>query len=278
MIKSQREQDLREPICEKAYRFDDRGDISGSYTECRCWLTNPDIRKEVIQLVATMQRAPTISENAMRYFVEGNVFMKAAKNFSDYKLAIRKYKEALVEAPWWGDAYNNLGIAMNAAECREDAKLALELYLLTKPADASKAQIKIYDIGAKNQLEEEHGRRCEEFEREVNQGNGDYGNRRYDAAIEHAKKGLEACPEHPEAYTAYCNLAIAYVDGKKNYDEGLKYAQKGLELKPDDLRCNGIMGIILWGRGDHPGACRYWQKACQLGGQNACKNYKSLCP
>ncbi len=272
VIKSQREPDLQEPVCKQG--LNEQGDLA---TVCCCLFANLNLRKEIVQFVAAMQPPPAIPEEAIRYFVEGNVFLKAAKNAADYKLAINKYKEALVEAPWWGDAYNNLGIALNAAGRREDAKQALQLYLLTKPADAGKARAKIYEIRAQQQLEEEHKRRCTEFEQEVNQGVEAYHNHMWDAAIEHYKKALEACPEHPRACTAYCNLGAAYV-GKRNLDDGLKYAQKGLELKPDDVNCNGQMADTLWFRGDQAGACQYYKKACDLGAQQDCKSYMGLCP
>jgi len=101
-----------------------------------------------------MQPPPVIPDEAKRDFAEGNVFMKAAKSGSDYSAAVQKYKEALIEAPWWGDAYYNLGLALTSAERYDEAKQALQFYLLTKPNDAIKAQNKIYEIEAQQKLQQ----------------------------------------------------------------------------------------------------------------------------
>lgn len=278
-IKGQRNQDLREPVCKQERGLDSHGDLA-TLTKCSPLFANMELRRQIIEFAAKMQPPPVIPEEAKRYLVEGNVFLKGAVGAADYKLAIGRFKEALVEAPWWGDAYNNLGVALKAAGRLDDAKTALGLYLLTSPPDASRAQTKLYEIGAQEQLAEEHRRQNEEgqaqFSREVDQGVTDYRNHNYDAAIEHYKKALEASPDHPQAYTAYCDLAAAYA-GKNDLDNALKAIQKGVELKPDDINCNGEMADILWFRGDHPASCQYYKKVCDLGAEEGCKRVRNLC-
>ena len=236
-----------------------------------------NLRKQIILFASAMTPPPDIPDEARSAFVQGNTIMKAAKNVDDYNLAIGKYREALNKAPWWGDAYYNLAMAENSAGLTDAAKADLELYVFTKPKDAGQAQNKIYEIEGRQELQRQHEGLCKRFEDEVNQGVEDYRGRRWDAAIEHYKRGLEACPEHPQACTAYCNLGAAYI-AKGNLDDGLKYVKKGLELKPDDVNCNGQMADTLWFRGDRPGACKYYKRACDLGAQQACKNYQAWCP
>jgi tetratricopeptide (TPR) repeat protein len=286
-IKSQREQDLQEPVCDRALRFNDKGDPDTFYTKCCCLFANPTLREEIVNLVTTMRPAPPIPEEALRYFVEGNVFLKAAKNAADYKLAINTYKKALIEAPWWGDAYNNLGIALNAAERREDAKQALQLYLLTKPADASKAQTKIYELGAQEQLNEERERQEEarqnqcalEFKSGLNAaGRGAPG---FEQAIQQYKKASELCSKPPDLAMVYINLGEVYrLQGK--LDDAYKYMQKSFEVEPDPRNANALwrytnFGKLLDDRGDHPAACRYWRKGCDAGSRVCCGNL-SRCP
>jgi len=153
-IKLQRDMD-KEPVCKEEFSVNNRGDVSGtSRTVCRLFAT-ADLRKEIIEFVSTMKPAPAIPDPAQRYFIQGNTITKAAKNIADYNLAINKYKEALIEAPWWGDAYNNLAIALNSAGHADLAKQAMEIYLFTKPADALQAQKKIYEIEAQAELQRE---------------------------------------------------------------------------------------------------------------------------
>jgi hypothetical protein len=106
--------------------------------------------------VSSMTPPPAIPEEAKVEFIKANVFMKDAKDISDYKYAIEAYKKALFEAPWWGNAYYNLGMALEAAGQNDDAVESLKMYVLTKPseADAAQAKTKIIEIQAKSELAE----------------------------------------------------------------------------------------------------------------------------
>lgn len=112
-----------------------------------------NLRKQIILFAYSMTPPPAIPEEAQRAFIQGNVFMKAAKNADDYKLAIDKYQEALNNAPWWGEAYYNLAMAENSAGNVDAAQANLELYIFTKPKDAAQAQSKIYEIEAQQELQ-----------------------------------------------------------------------------------------------------------------------------
>src|SRR5208337_3207621 len=109
-----------------------------------------------IKFVSAMNPAPAVPNQAQRAFIQGNTILKSAGRTEDYQLAIDKYREALIEAPWWGVAYNNLAIALNAAGHYDLAKQAMELYILTDPADAAQAQQKIYEFETKQELKEKH--------------------------------------------------------------------------------------------------------------------------
>lgn len=112
-------------------------------------------RKEIIMLVQEMKSSPEISETAKQNFMKAAAYMKAAKEASDFKLAIDAYDAALLDAPWWGNAYYNLSIALKSAGDHYRAKGALNLYLLTKPSEADKnlAQQQIFEIEAQQELQ-----------------------------------------------------------------------------------------------------------------------------
>jgi tetratricopeptide (TPR) repeat protein len=282
-IKAQREQELSERICKQETGLDSRGDLA-TITKCSPLFIDVGLRKQIIELAVTMQPAPALSEEAKRGFVEANVFLKGAKSAADYNLAVNKYKEALIEAPWWGLAYNNLGIALKAAGRLDDAKTALELYLLTKPADASTAQITIYEIGGQQQLDEQH-----QLQEKDQQGQCwlettaaatamDKGSSGYNDAIQHYKKAAELCPDPKTSVAAYARLGDLY-RRQGDLDDAYKYMQKAFELDPNPQgnerwRYTNF-GVLLHDRGDHPGACQFYRKGCNAGLHEACDNLRT---
>lgn len=112
------------------------------------------LREKIIKHLQTMTPAPAIPEEARRYFIEGNALLKAAKEQGGYGLAIEAFRQCLLIAPWWAEAYNNYAVALDVANQFDDAVAALKLYIATSPGEgeARKAQDKIYEIGAKKKL------------------------------------------------------------------------------------------------------------------------------
>lgn len=110
------------------------------------------LREKIIKLATSIKPAPAMPPEAKRPFVMANTYQKEAKNPSDFALAIDAYQEALKIAPWWGDAYYNLSVSLEAAGRLDEAKAALNLYLLTKPIDAEAAQNRLYALDAKKTL------------------------------------------------------------------------------------------------------------------------------
>ena len=109
-------------------------------------------REKIIKFVQTMNPAPVIPEEARKHFVEAGVLLKGASDKKGYELAIAEYRQALLVAPWWADAYFNLGAALELDGQYDEATNALNLYLETGPEDARTAQDKIYEIDAKKKL------------------------------------------------------------------------------------------------------------------------------
>jgi tetratricopeptide (TPR) repeat protein len=247
---------------------------------------NPDssalLREKVIALALEMKPAPAIPEEAREHYVMGMTRMENAKDNSGYQRAIEEFKEAERTAPWWGDAYKKLALAQKAAGNYDGAIENLKYYVLTKPADARDAQDEIYKIKALSQAaEEQKGREANaraqaenQFAQEINQGNDDYRALRFDAAIEHYLKGLQADPNNRQMATAVCNLSGAY-NQKDDRENSMKYVQKGLALEPNNVTCLRAMGGELQNSG-RSGFCTYFQRACELGDQWSCQHYQEV--
>jgi len=110
------------------------------------------LREKIIRHVQTMRPTPAIPEEARRHFVMARTLENKVKDAKKYELAISEYREALLIAPWWPEAYNNMGILLEQAGQYDEATRALKLYVLTNPKDAREAQDKIYAVDAAKKL------------------------------------------------------------------------------------------------------------------------------
>ncbi len=117
-------------------------------------LDDISIRRLIIKLASEMKPAPPIPEEARKHFVEGTAIVKAAKNPAQQALAAQSFTEALKVAPWWGDAYYNLGVAQELAEKYDEAEQAFNFYLLSNPKATEKREVqdRIYALSAKRKL------------------------------------------------------------------------------------------------------------------------------
>jgi tetratricopeptide (TPR) repeat protein len=128
---------------------------------------NIALREKIIKLVLEMIPAPAIPEEAEKAFVKGAMFLEKAKDSTALELSISSFKQALLIAPWWPDAYYNLGIVLESAGRYDESIQNIKYYLLTNPSetDAKKAQRKIVEIEAEKELaqaEETAKKRAEE--------------------------------------------------------------------------------------------------------------------
>ncbi|OGB23829.1 MAG: hypothetical protein A3I66_20765 [Burkholderiales bacterium RIFCSPLOWO2_02_FULL_57_36] len=115
---------------------------------------NKNIRSLIIKLAGEIKPAPAVPEEARKHFVEGSAIVKAAKNPAQQSLAAQSFSEALKVAPWWSDAYYNLGVAQELAEKYDAAEQAFNFYLLSNPSDKEKREVqdRIYGLSAKRKL------------------------------------------------------------------------------------------------------------------------------
>ena len=244
------------------------------------WFEDDPLRKEkeIIEFVSTMKSAPAIPDAAVRHFFRAGTLIRSARTAPDYRYAIDSYKEALFEAPWWGDAYYNLGIAFTLAGRDNDAVESFKLYLLTKPGETDRIQVqtKIHEIEAKKEMA---GKRYDSYKQEAALGSSDYsrGPSGYDDAILHWKRALELNPDDPDNYNIYYSLGEIYMN-RGDLDEAGRNMQKSFELKPeqsDAIRYSNF-GSVLQRSGDHNGACRYFKKGCEADEEMSCISHRSM--
>jgi len=140
-----------ETVRKKIVAFDPEERLKQSVAEVKSNPNDAAARERVIRLAQTMKSAPVIPEEAREHYVMAAAFVENAKESSGFERAIEQYKAALLEAPWWADAYKKLAIAEKAADHYDDAIANLNLYLLSQPADARDAQDEIYKLKADKQ-------------------------------------------------------------------------------------------------------------------------------
>ncbi|MHB8744276.1 MAG: tetratricopeptide repeat protein [Sulfuricaulis sp.] len=111
------------------------------------------LREKIIKLAHKMKPAPAIPEEARRSFVRGNTAFSDAKSQDDYARAVKRYDEALLIAPWWGDPYFNAAKALELQQDYTRAIQSLRLFILTGPSagDARKAQDYSYALEDKQE-------------------------------------------------------------------------------------------------------------------------------
>lgn len=112
------------------------------------------LREKIIKLGAEIKPAPAVPEEARRSYVEGVTIVKSAKEAGSQKLAIESFNEALRLAPWWGDAYYGLAVALELTGQLDEAEQTLKWFMLSNPgeSEARDAQDRVYAIGAKRKL------------------------------------------------------------------------------------------------------------------------------
>lgn len=95
--------------------------------------TDNALRERIIKLAQEIKPAPAIPEEAQRRLARGTAAFKDAKTTTDYQDAAREFEQATLAAPWYGDAYYNLGMAQDKAEQYEAALRSLRLAQLVAP-------------------------------------------------------------------------------------------------------------------------------------------------
>jgi tetratricopeptide (TPR) repeat protein len=123
------------------------------------------LREKIIKLAQEIKPAPAVPEEARRHFIKATTLQNEAKNPDDYDLPIQEYRQALLLAPWWSDAYFNLSTAFELKQQYAEAIQNLKFSILASPEgpDARAAQDKIYALEAKQEKVSKQKNQGEEF-------------------------------------------------------------------------------------------------------------------
>jgi hypothetical protein len=119
------------------------------------------LRERIIKLELTLTPSPAVPAEATRFFVKATIFQQEAGDIRGYDslatsardFAISAYREALLIAPWWPEAYYGLSTSLEASGRFDEAVAALNLYIVTGPnaAGASAAEDKLCAIAMKRE-------------------------------------------------------------------------------------------------------------------------------
>jgi tetratricopeptide (TPR) repeat protein len=108
-------------------------------------LTDSVLRERIIKLGAEMKPAQAIPEEAVRRMARGTAAFKSATSSADFHDAVKEFEQAVLAAPWFADAYFNLGVAQDKAGNYEAALRSLKLAQLAA-LDSREIKELIYEV------------------------------------------------------------------------------------------------------------------------------------
>ena len=136
-----------------------RGDLSGAMNVYVAALqkyperidTAPGLVNRSIDLAQKMQPPPALPDYANTHAAVALREVKNANTKSDLSTARLEYQNTLAAAPWWPDAWYNLGMLDAQIAQYKEAKFALISYLRAKPeaSDKPAVQAKIAELSGK---------------------------------------------------------------------------------------------------------------------------------
>lgn len=95
--------------------------------------------EKIIGTVRRMSVRPAIPQEA----IEHTERARAAESLDDQDGAVREWQEVVESAPWWAQAYLNLGTALQKADRPIEAAQALKLYLVAYPHAANEQDVRM---------------------------------------------------------------------------------------------------------------------------------------
>ena len=100
------------------------------------------MREAIIRVAQRMSPRPLVPEEARNRMIRGRAAFKLAKSPADMKDAVDEFRRAANSAPWLGEAYFNLALALEKAEAFPAAIQNYKLFLATEPAQKEADQIR----------------------------------------------------------------------------------------------------------------------------------------
>lgn len=89
--------------------------------------------ERLVRVAARTVPAPAVGGEAERRYANARRLFESAETVADIDAAIGEYRAALGAAPWWPEPRRDLGLALVAAQRREEALVALKLFLVARP-------------------------------------------------------------------------------------------------------------------------------------------------
>ena len=111
------------------------------------------IRERIIKVAHRLDPQPVVPEEAERFAARGAYRLRNAASQADFDQAEAEYDKVVRLAPWWGDAYFNLGVIREKAGDPAGAKRAYEYYLLTNPNGEDARMVKAKIAGLEIEVE-----------------------------------------------------------------------------------------------------------------------------
>lgn len=107
--------------------------------------TDTALQVQIITLGAKILPPPALTEETERRMARGRAAFKGATSIADYNAAASEFQLAVIGAPWYGDAYYNLGVAQDKAERFNAALRSLRRAQIASP-DAGDIRTLIFEV------------------------------------------------------------------------------------------------------------------------------------
>lgn len=103
------------------------------------------LREKIIKLAPMLKPLPALPPEAERRMARGSAAFKSATSVAGYRDAAKEFEQATLAAPWYGDAYFNLGVAQDKGENYQAALRSLQLAHLASP-DSKEIKVLMYEV------------------------------------------------------------------------------------------------------------------------------------
>lgn len=132
-------------LAASAYAQTPREELQQMVDQLQKTPTDNVLREKIIKLVPTLKPSPILPPEAERRMARGAAAFKGSVSAADYQDAAKEFEQATLAAPWYGDAYFNLGVAQDRAANFEGALRSLKLAQLAAP-DSKEIKALIYEV------------------------------------------------------------------------------------------------------------------------------------
>ncbi len=202
-----------------------------------------EIRERMLRLAGRMRPQPPVPEEAKRHLARGQAALDLAKAPADFEEAVTECKRAIEVAPWWPEAYFNLGKAQQEAKQYDDAIASFRLYLIadSKSPRVEEASSRIYKIEYAKEFEQKEAqrRRAEEEARRRRQ-------EEQEAAERERRHNAEAQERARQAQREAERHAMQALEGRwRNKSSGVVYT---VTVRDNEFQARGAGGHSVRGR------------------------------